>query len=94
MQCDDDYKEVEYEEVENTLWHSKCEIVDGEECNLETVIKKKPLEETVCNTVPENRCETVIKMETDKECKIISKKECELVDKPSSKYIQVRPPIC
>merc|ERR1712117_953129 len=69
-QCDDDFKDVEYEEQPKTLWETQCEIVEGEECNLETVIKKKPLEETVCTTVPENKCETVIKMKNEEECTV------------------------
>ena len=82
--------EVVHENKEVEVVETQCKKVPDEECNLETVVVKKSLEETVCKTVPENKCETVIKQEKDNECKIVDKNDCIFVDKPSTKYIQVR----
>merc|ERR1711952_425377 len=86
-ECDDTLEVVPAQNKHHIV-ETECKKVAAEECNPETVIKKKPVQETVCTTVPENKCETVIKQEQDNECKIVAKNVCELVDKPSTKFIQ------
>ena len=43
--------ELVHEEKEVEVVETQCKKVPDEECNLETVLVKKPLEETICKTI-------------------------------------------